>query len=357
MLCEYCGKEHDGSFSTGRFCNRTCQARGSYRKHNPHLEKKIILCPRCHKPFLTGNCSDPNRTRCPDCRQLGPIHIPKPGLCQQCGKEHDGTFGSGRFCSKSCANTQIHSQETKNKIRQWAKDHPNKIKESSEKTRIISLKNRIHYEIKKICPICKKEFKVYENSKTIFCSRTCYRLDQKYGYKYSKKPTYNGQPKNPTSAFCSYCGWYKDIWCQSTYELVWVIYNLDHNIKFIRNSEAFKYIYENKEHKYYPDFYLSDLDEFVEIKGFIRPGDKEKWEQFPKKLDILFRKDIKHCFEYVSTKYNTENYNTLYTKAIKEVKSYACLWCGKITFHKCCCKSHGQLNYHSKKRLKTELEI
>lgn len=37
-------------------------------------------------------------------------------ICENCGKEHDGKFGSGRFCSKSCANTRHHSNETKEKI-------------------------------------------------------------------------------------------------------------------------------------------------------------------------------------------------------------------------------------------------
>lgn len=37
-------------------------------------------------------------------------------ICERCGKEHDGSFASGRFCSKSCANKRIHSKETKNRI-------------------------------------------------------------------------------------------------------------------------------------------------------------------------------------------------------------------------------------------------
>lgn len=28
-------------------------------------------------------------------------------LCEQCGKEHDGTFGSGRFCCRSCSNKYV----------------------------------------------------------------------------------------------------------------------------------------------------------------------------------------------------------------------------------------------------------
>ena len=37
-------------------------------------------------------------------------------ICERCKQEHDGTFGSGRFCSRACANTRNHSEETKEKV-------------------------------------------------------------------------------------------------------------------------------------------------------------------------------------------------------------------------------------------------
>ena len=39
--------------------------------------------------------------------------------CEKCGKhvEDADKFGSGRFCSRACANTRKHSNETKDKIR------------------------------------------------------------------------------------------------------------------------------------------------------------------------------------------------------------------------------------------------
>lgn len=40
----------------------------------------------------------------------------------KCNKEHDGLFGSGRFCSRSCANQKTHSQETKEKIKNTLKN-------------------------------------------------------------------------------------------------------------------------------------------------------------------------------------------------------------------------------------------
>lgn len=37
-------------------------------------------------------------------------------ICERCGKEHDGSFGSGRFCSNVCAYTRIRSAEQKAKF-------------------------------------------------------------------------------------------------------------------------------------------------------------------------------------------------------------------------------------------------
>lgn len=54
--------------------------------------------------------------------------------CERCGKEHDGTYGTGRFCSRSCANARRHSEETKNKIRagfnRWKDANPEKFLEN-----------------------------------------------------------------------------------------------------------------------------------------------------------------------------------------------------------------------------------
>ncbi len=38
--------------------------------------------------------------------------------CKKCNKEHDGSYGSGKYCSVSCANSRVRSEETKNKIRE-----------------------------------------------------------------------------------------------------------------------------------------------------------------------------------------------------------------------------------------------
>lgn len=109
-------------------------------------------------------------------------------------------------------------------------------------------------------------------------------------------------------------GWYKGYWCDSTWELAWVIYNIDHNIKFERNYLGFEYEYKNQKRKYHPDFLISET--FYEIKGRrsfekMDEENKEKIRQFKHNLVILYEKQMKPYLNYVSEKYG-KDYVRLY---------------------------------------------
>lgn len=64
------------------------------------------------------------------------------------------------------------------------------------------------------------------------------------------------------------------------------------NIKWRRPTETFVYYFNNKKHRYTPDFYLLDSNEYIEVKGYKTPKDDAKWKQFPLKLKILMGKDL-----------------------------------------------------------------
>jgi hypothetical protein len=72
-------------------------------------------------------------------------------ICISCGKEHDGTFGSGKYCCRSCSNKRQWSEETKikrgNSIKKWwSFREENEINESSKKiqeTRLETIKRFI----------------------------------------------------------------------------------------------------------------------------------------------------------------------------------------------------------------------
>jgi hypothetical protein len=76
--------------------------------------------------------------------------------CFRCSKQHDGKFGSGKFCSRSCANKRNFSVDTKSKIS-------------------LSLTKWIPF--KRICEECNIEFVVATPSQKLqrFCSRVCSR--------------------------------------------------------------------------------------------------------------------------------------------------------------------------------------
>lgn len=109
-------------------------------------------------------------------------------------------------------------------------------------------------------------------------------------------------------------GWYKGYWCDSSWELAWVIYHLDHNIKFERNAKGFEYEFLDKKRKYFPDFVINET--YYEIKGRrsfekLDEENKEKIRQFSKKIVILFEKEMKTYLKYVIDKYG-KNYTFLY---------------------------------------------
>lgn len=88
---------------------------------------------------------------------------------------------------------------------------------------------------------------------------------------------------------------YNGVDLHGTWELKFAMYLDDNSIKWERNTESFNYNFDGKDRKYFPDFYLPDSDDYIEIKGFKTPKDDSKWEQFPKneKLIVLFENDLK----------------------------------------------------------------
>ena len=73
--------------------------------------------------------------------------------CLTCSIEHDGTFGSGKFCCRACANTRQHSKETKAKI-------------GSAQPKAVRLVN--------ICKQCELSFETsFKKRNQKFCSRSC----------------------------------------------------------------------------------------------------------------------------------------------------------------------------------------
>jgi hypothetical protein len=118
-------------------------------------------------------------------------------------------------------------------------------------------------------------------------------------------------------------GWYKGFWCDSSYELAFVIYNLEHNIKFERNRKGFDYEFDNSISLYFPDFILED-GTYIEIKGRdsfdkLDKKNQQKIIQFERPLKVLYNSDMKMYLDYVKEKYGS-NFISLYKDYVKPIK-------------------------------------
>lgn len=62
------------------------------------------------------------------------------------------------------------------------------------------------------------------------------------------------------------------------WELLVAKYLDENNIKWINKIDGISYIWEESEHLYFPDFYLTDYNMYVEVKGYQRDRDLYKWK-------------------------------------------------------------------------------
>ena len=106
-------------------------------------------------------------------------------------------------------------------------------------------------------------------------------------------------------------GYDRGIYCGSTYELCWVIYNLDHGIEFSR----FPGKLEKDGVSYYPDFLIGDMT-IVETKGYESTTSVDRKtkvaESFGYTVIVLRKDDLQYAFSYVAEKYKTKRFYELY---------------------------------------------
>lgn len=105
-------------------------------------------------------------------------------------------------------------------------------------------------------------------------------------------------------------GTYKGYYCDSSWELAYVMYNIDNDIQFDRNTSCFGYVdREGNSRKYFPDFICDGT--FIEIKGYNSENVPLKIQSVidgGNKINVLYKKDIQPYLKYVKEKYGEEFY-------------------------------------------------
>lgn len=204
--------------------------------------------------------------------------------CEKCNKPHDGTFGSGRFCSRSCANSTTYTPERLAKLKETMKTKSSWYKGGITGIGTPCIKCGKPLLQKRIYKMCARCLHADANYRKIISIRTKGKCG---GY----RPT-SGRGK--TGKFNGYV-------YQSTWELAWIKFNLAHGIKFERCHESFKYWYDGKLRRNYPDFKIGE--EYYEIAGWIGDQKRAKFTQFPKDkiLHVLAKKEIQEYLNFIKT--------------------------------------------------------
>ena len=227
--------------------------------------------------------------------------------CEKCGIIMTEKFGSGRFCSRKCSNSHIKTAESKAKVSNSQKlfriNNPELIAIYDADKKLRSITRHITAELTynlnpNICIACNNPIP-YELRRRKTCCDKCFAAING-GFR-------DGSAKNYKF------GVYKGIHCDSSYELAFLVYCLDHSIPIIRNTERFMYhTSDNKLHKYTPDFKINDT--YIELKNYMTDAVKLKQEALPKDLSykLLFGKDIQICIDYCTCKYGKNFWEILY---------------------------------------------
>lgn len=211
-------------------------------------------------------------------------------ICEHCGTEFYRRQNKGqRFCSNKCRAAHL----------------PNNLFDKNGHPA-----NFIYNKDIKYCKICGKQ--LYYGCRTNYCNEH-YHSSIEYRNKISEtaKLHNNGGYRNGSGG--GHKGKYDNINFDSSWELAFYIYYKEHDlfIKRCTNENVRKYIFENKEHTYIPDFITNEG--IIEIKGYNTNQSEAKRIQNPD-IKFLYKDDIKIYLDYVIDKYGKDFYLKFYNK-------------------------------------------
>jgi hypothetical protein len=250
--------------------------------------------------------------------------------CENCEKEHNGSYGSGRFCSSKCA----RGFSTKSKRQEISKKVSKKLKGKIKKHIFCKSCGNEVYDRKKICDNCKPYFNYKKlfikfnildknvkisNDKCLKILKEEYFINKmslediykKYKTRYNTIHFYfkrNGirLRNNSDAATLAYEDGkitpnsnkiYKNGW-HTTWDGKQVYLRSSYEFDYAKELDSYKILYEveNKRIRYYdtikqkdrisiPDFFLVNLNMIVEIKSYYTlnlQNIKDKFSQYKK---------------------------------------------------------------------------
>jgi len=236
-------------------------------------------------------------------------YLLSPTTCTNCNGILEYPKRHNKFCSNSCSATysntgRKHTEATRKRLSDAAKETPKGFAKT-----LIGGANRKGERraprITIICATCNKNFEKLLSDPRKTCSKECVKLG---GMREG-----SGRAKT---------GFYKGIYCGSTYELAFLVYNVDNGSPIQRCRKSFLYKWNDNTYRYYPDFEINGT--IYEIKGRMQPVDLVKISSC--NATLISKDDIKPYIEYVSKTYGVPKDKLWLLYDCKEYK--LCNQCG-----------------------------
>ena len=272
MICENCGKEHDGSYGSGRFCCKEC-ARSFATKNKNNKELKEAKCIDCGKIIYIKKNVSKKTCRCSDCfkkHQIENNHT-RVFTCSVCGRK----YVKGDKCPNDfCHRHTIRQLNTFVKYFGFDKAKLGTLNAENEfyriKNEIYNLYIKNHLSSREICEIYNYPYVFNFSNKILkyleIKPKTCSEAT-KENFEYNRmtipyiKNQYHSEWHNTWDG--------KEVYLRSSFESDYANELDKQQIKYEVESLRIKYF--NSEFQEYkcaiPDFYLPETNTIVEIKS------------------------------------------------------------------------------------------
>lgn len=258
MICENCGKEHNGEYGSGRFCSKECAR--AFSTKNIKGQLKEAKCIECGKTIYIGKRASDKKCRCEECNKEH-----KQLICHICGSKYDPKTGG---CKNTfCKNHNIKQIKTLIKYFGFDKTKLGTLEVENEFNRIRDILYDFYWN-KELTALEIGNIFGYKNSHNIVQnifnylniksrnfseSTTIALLKGRMNYKNEYHTTWNK----------------KEVYLRSSYELDYAKELDEQQIDY--EVEYFHIKYWNSQKQEYrraiPDFYLPDTNTIVEIKS------------------------------------------------------------------------------------------
>lgn len=227
----------------------------------------------------------------------------KEYICKDCGKifySSQAFNGHRSFCStKNSVEKALIRKGRYQKVSETLKETKKRLREKREE----KIKKQHDNFIKEghLCKNCGKKISTWYGSGA-FCCSSCAKS---WARKHVSEEKILKNIETWSESNHRHCGRYRKIRFDSSYELAFLIYHLDLGENVKRCGKVFKYVFEGKERRYFPDFEIDG--QIYEIKGKATEVDFIKWRSVPG-IIVLYKEDLKTAIEYCISKYNRKDF-------------------------------------------------